>query len=103
LVLEENGLLKLAEGKVATPADPIQLPAHAKKDVKAKRILVDGVKDQIIPLLPGKKTAREMWEALVKIYQSDNQSRKMLFTEKHEDDQGRVGSRLPHKVHSDSR
>jgi hypothetical protein len=82
LVLEENGLLEIAEGKVAAPADPVQLASHAKKDVKARRILVDGVKDHIIPHLSGKKTTREMWEALVKLYQSDNQSRKMLLREK---------------------
>jgi hypothetical protein len=68
LVLEENGLLKIAEGKVATPTDPMELDSHAKKDVKAKRILVDGVKDHIIAHLSGKKTTREMWEALVKLY-----------------------------------
>jgi hypothetical protein len=82
LVLEENGLLEIVEGKVAAPADPVQLAAHTKKDVKARRILVDGVKDHIIPHLSGKKTAKDMWEALVKLYQSDNQSRKMLLREK---------------------
>jgi hypothetical protein len=44
------------------------LGAHAKKDVKARRILVDGVKDHIIPHLYGKKIAKDMWEALVKLY-----------------------------------
>jgi hypothetical protein len=71
-VLEENGLLELARGKVAAPTDPVQLASHAKKDIKAIRILVDGVKDHIIPHLFGKKIARAMWEALVKLYQFDN-------------------------------
>jgi hypothetical protein len=82
LVLEENGLLEFAEGKAVPPADPAQLAAHLKKDVKTRRIIVDGVKDHIIPHLSGKKTTKEMWEALVKLYQSDNQSRKMLLREK---------------------
>jgi hypothetical protein len=84
LVLEENGLLEIAEGKLATLVDPVQLVAHTTKDVKARWILVDGVKDHI-PHLSSKKTATSMWEALfslVKIYQSDNQSRKMLLREK---------------------
>jgi hypothetical protein len=76
------GYWKLSEGKVATPNDPVELASHAKKDVKARRILVDGVKDHIIPHFSRKKTTREMWEALVKLYQSDNQSRKMLLKEK---------------------
>jgi hypothetical protein len=82
LVLEENGQLEIVESRVVAPTDPVQLAAHAKKDVKARRILVDGVMDHIIPHLSGKKIAREMWEALVKIYQYDNQSRKMLLREK---------------------
>jgi hypothetical protein len=72
LVLEENGLLEITRDKVAAPADPVQLAAHKKKDVKARRIIVDGVKDHIIPHLSGKKIAKDMWEALVKLYQSDN-------------------------------
>jgi hypothetical protein len=60
-------VLELGEGKATTPVDPVQLVAHAKKDVKARRILVDGVKDHIIPHLSGKKTTRKMWEALVKL------------------------------------
>jgi hypothetical protein len=82
LVLEENGPLEIAEGKVAALADLVQLATHTKKDVKARRILVDGVKDHIIPQLFGKKTTKDMWEALVKIYLSENQSRKMLLREK---------------------
>jgi 2-phosphoglycerate kinase len=43
---------------------------------------VDEVKDHIIPHLSCKKTTKDMWEALVKLYQFDNQSRKMLLKEK---------------------
>jgi hypothetical protein len=82
LVLEENGLLEIAKGKVASLADPVQLATHNKKDVKARRIIVDGVKDHIIPHLSGKKTTKDMWEALVKLYYYDNQSRKMMLREK---------------------
>jgi hypothetical protein len=50
--------------------------------VKERRIIIDGVKDHIIPHLSGKKTSKDMWEALTKLYQLDNQSRKMLLREK---------------------
>jgi hypothetical protein len=43
---------------------------------------VDGVKDHTIPHLSGKKETKEMWDVLVKLYQSDNQNRKMLLREK---------------------
>jgi hypothetical protein len=65
LMLEENGLWEFVEGKAVLPTDPAQQPAHLKKDVKTRRISVDGVKDHIIPHLSGKKTAKDMWEALV--------------------------------------
>jgi hypothetical protein len=82
LLLEEKGLWEIAKGKFVLPADPTQQPDFLKKDVKARRIIVDGVKDHIIPHLSGKETAKEMWDAQVNLYQSDNQSRKMLLREK---------------------
>jgi hypothetical protein len=81
-LLEEQGLWEFVEGIAILPADPTQQPAHLKRDVKARRIIIDGVKDHIIPHLSRKKTTKDMWEALVKLYQSDNQSRKMLLREK---------------------
>jgi hypothetical protein len=71
-VLEENELLEIAEGKVAAPADLIQLATHSKKDVKVGRILVDHVNDHIIPHVFRKNTVKKMWEALVNPYQFDN-------------------------------
>jgi hypothetical protein len=82
LLLEENGLWEFVEGKAVLLVDPAQQPAHLKKYVKPRRIIVDGDKDQIIPHFFGKKTAKDMWEALVKVYQSDNQNMKMLLREK---------------------
>jgi hypothetical protein len=81
-LLEENGSWEFAEGKAVLPADPTQQATHLKKDVKRMRIIVDGVKDHIFLHLSGKKTTKDMWQALVKLYQSDNQCRKMLLKEK---------------------
>jgi len=50
--------------------------------VKARRITIHGVKNHTIPHLSRKKTAKEMWESLTKLYQSNNQSRKMMLREK---------------------
>jgi hypothetical protein len=91
LVLEEQGLWEFVEGTTVLPVDPTQQPTHLRKDVKARRIIIDGVKDHIIPHLSGKKTTKDMWEALTKLYQSDNQSRKDVAqreTQEHKDGQG---------------
>ena len=37
-------------------------------------IIMDGVKDHIVPRLSGKKTALEMWKALESLYQSKNEN-----------------------------
>jgi 2-phosphoglycerate kinase len=50
--------------------------------VKVRRITIDGVKAHIIPHLSNKKATKDMLKALTKLYQSDNQSRKMLLREK---------------------
>jgi hypothetical protein len=81
-LLEEQGLWEFVEGIAILPADPTQQPAHLKRDVKARRIIINGIKDHIIPHLSCTKTVKDMWEALVKLYQSDNQSRKMLLKDK---------------------
>jgi len=68
LLLEEKGLWEFAKGKIVFPTDPTQQATHLKKDVRARRMIVDGIKDHIIPHLFGKKTTKDMWEALVKLY-----------------------------------
>jgi hypothetical protein len=66
---------------------------------------VDGVKDHIIPHLSGKKTTKDMWEVVVKLYQYDNQSRKMLLREKLRSTKMAKGESVVTylKVHSDHR
>jgi len=53
-----------------------------KKSVKAKRIILDSIKDYIMPHVTGKKYAFEMWGSLTKLYQSINQNTKMVLKEK---------------------
>jgi uncharacterized membrane-anchored protein YjiN (DUF445 family) len=62
--------------------DPKDLAAHKLKDMKAKRIILDRVKDHLIPHLSVKTTARDMWEALKSLFQRNNENRKMVLREK---------------------
>jgi hypothetical protein len=50
--------------------------------VKSRCIILDGVKDHLIPHLSGKTTARDMWEALKSLFQSKNENHKMVLREK---------------------
>ena len=45
-------------------------------------IIMDGVKDYIVPHLSGKNTATEMWMALESLYQSKNENQKMVLQER---------------------
>jgi hypothetical protein len=54
LLLEENDLWDIIKDVVAEPTDLQQLAVH-KKEVKAKQIIVDSIKDHLIPLLSEKK------------------------------------------------
>ena len=40
---------------------------------------MDGIKDHIVPHLAKKKTANEMWKALISLYEGKSVQRKMLL------------------------
>jgi hypothetical protein len=82
LSLEEYGLKEFAKKTIIVPVDAQQEEAHKKNDAKARRIIMDGVKDHIVPHLSGLDTTRKMWEAIIKLYQNSNLNRKMVLKEK---------------------
>ena len=67
--------------KVAS-TDPTDLIAWKKIDSRAMLIILDGVKDHIVPHLFGKKTTLEMWKALEGLYWSKIENRKMVLQER---------------------
>jgi hypothetical protein len=82
LMLEENEIWDIVEKTQVVPTDTALLVAFNKKNMKSKRMLLDVMKDHIIPHVSEKKNAYEMWEALTKLYQSGNQNKKMVLREK---------------------
>jgi hypothetical protein len=73
LLFQENELWDIVEGTTAT---------FTKKDIKAKRILFDAVKDHIIRHVSSKTYVHEMWTALKNLFQNSNENRKMVLREK---------------------
>ena len=67
---------------VTIPIEATLLTTFKKKNVKGKRIILDAVKDHVIPHIVGKANAFEMWASLTKLYQSSNENRKMVLREK---------------------
>ena len=69
LILEENDLLKFVNEKVLEPKPEEAKSQWRKCDVKARRILVDSVKDHLVLQISEKKTARNMFKTLKKLFE----------------------------------
>jgi hypothetical protein len=67
---------------VSAPTDLATLDAHKKKEIKVWRVLLDSVKDHLIPHLIEKKTTKEMFDALVSLFQRKNMNKKMVLRNK---------------------
>jgi hypothetical protein len=70
LFLEENDLWDIIKDIMTSPTYPQQLAAHTKREVKAKQMILDVIKHHLIPHISKKKIAKEMFDALVSLYQS---------------------------------
>jgi hypothetical protein len=63
-ILRENKIWSFVITIVVVPSTyPIALDLHDVKKAKAQRLILDGVKDHLIPHLAEKKTTKEMWDA----------------------------------------
>jgi hypothetical protein len=77
LILEESDLARFIKEDVPEPADAAAKEKHQKDTIKAKRIIVDFIKDHLIPQVSSKKTPKEMFDALTRLYEGKNINRKM--------------------------
>ena len=88
LILEENELWD--EVVQNTIANPIIVPASTdaqalsafNKDIKARRIILDAVKDHVIPHISSKTRAYQMRDCLSNLFQISNGNKKMVLREK---------------------
>ena len=63
-ILKENNIWQFVSITVVPPSDPISLDLHEVKEARTQRILLDGVKDHLIPHLSEKTKTKKMWDAL---------------------------------------
>ena len=80
--MKEHELWDIVKATFTIPIDLAYLATYNKRKLKAKRILLDLVKDHMILHVIGKTHAYEMWEALIKLFQSGNENRKMVLWKK---------------------
>ena len=86
LLLEENELWdEVVKNTTANPivvpasTDAVALVAFNKKDIKAGGIILDAVKDHVIPHILSKTHAFHMWDALTSLFQSSNENMNMVL------------------------
>ena len=65
LILEENDLLKLVNEKVQEPDVEEDKSHWRKSDARARRILLDSVRDHLVPQISQKKTTTKMFKTLM--------------------------------------
>jgi hypothetical protein len=59
------------------PEDAVEKAKHQKDSIRAQRIIADSIKDHLIPYVSSKKTPKEMFDSLSKLYEGKNINRKM--------------------------
>ena len=60
-------------------SDPDLLRRHKEVVGHAKRLIMDGIKDHIVPHVADKKTTTEIWKAFISLYEGKYVQRKMLL------------------------
>ena len=79
LFLEENELDTYISGEVLVPEGDEAKALHKKNLVKAKRIIVDFIKDHLIPHVFSLKKPKEMFDSLTKLFEGKNINRKITL------------------------
>jgi hypothetical protein len=82
LILEELELWDIVENPVVPPTDAVLMAEFRKRNIRAKRTILDAVKDHIIPHVFGEDFTFQMWQSSCGLYQSPNQNQKMVLQEK---------------------
>jgi hypothetical protein len=77
MILNENDLLEYVTVGVPELEEEEKNTKHKKNEKKAKRIVLDSVKDHLIPHTSELQTARKMYEALSRLYESKDISQNL--------------------------
>ena len=81
LILEENDLDQYINGEVPDPEGDEAKATHKKNLVKSKRIIADSSKHHLIPHVSSFNTQKEVFDALIKMFEGKNINLKMNFEE----------------------
>eukprot|EP00253_Pinus_taeda_P030310 PITA_30310 len=81
-ILEDNGLKDFIDQEIPKPTDKTEQVEWRKCVGRARRILLEGVRDHIVSSLQGKETPHAMWKTLKGLYQNSSDQRKLALKDK---------------------
>ena len=64
---------------ISEPTDESEKFQHKRNEARAERILIDSIKDHLVPHIAELNTATEMFDALVNLFESKTTSRKIAL------------------------
>ena len=79
MILGELELWDIVENPVVPLTDAVLMAEFRKRNIRAKRTILDAVKEHVIPHISGKEFAFQMWQSLCGFYQIPNQNQKMVL------------------------
>jgi hypothetical protein len=79
LILEDNDLEYFVKEEVPEPEEDVAKAKYKKSLVKAKRIIVDSIKDHLIPRVSSLTTPKKMFDSLSRYYEGNNINWKMTL------------------------
>ena len=68
-ILDRHRIKSFALRTIAILVDPVANERYDEAMAKAKCIILDGVKDHVVPHIVEKETTKEMWNSLKTLYQ----------------------------------
>ena len=80
--LKEWKIWKFANTTITKSTDKDELEEHEMLEARAQRVILDGVKDHLIPHLAEKKTAKDMWDTLNQLFEAKIENKKMALRDK---------------------
>ena len=79
LTLEEKDVEDFALKEVPFPDDATQQTTWRKSDVKARKILMDSVKNHLVSHMAKAETVKEMFDSLKKLFERDSTNRSIAL------------------------
>ena len=67
------------ESEVQEPTDPGEKITWKKNKILAKRIIIDSMKDHLVPTISKLNSAKEMFDSLHSVYEINNTSRTLAL------------------------